>query len=114
MRVFFHLEGEHERVIPDGFAMDTEGHLWSAVFGSGKINRISPEGKIVEIVHLPTKNLTCGAFIGDELFITTAKPTAYQKGMHDEMSLELAGDLFRFKVGYKGKTTNAFKYNSAQ
>lgn len=52
-RPYFRYEGEDGA--PDGFAIDAEGCLWTAVYGAGKVLRLSPEGKIIGEIPLPTR-----------------------------------------------------------
>ena len=54
-RLYFRLEGEQEDAAPDGFAIDVEGCLWTAVYGAGKVLRVSPDGKVIGEVSLPTR-----------------------------------------------------------
>jgi sugar lactone lactonase YvrE len=47
---------------PDGAAMDTEGHYWSAGVSAGRLNRFAPDGRLVETVYLPMQAPTMPAF----------------------------------------------------
>ncbi|KAL2797897.1 hypothetical protein BJX66DRAFT_296748 [Aspergillus keveii] len=94
---------------PDGFAIDVEGCIWSAVYGGGKIIRISPEGKVIGEISLPTRNITCPAFVGTELFITTAKDDTNDDQFPE--SIRYGGHLYRVDVGVQGQTKNEFQWN---
>ncbi|KAF2666748.1 putative anterior fat body protein [Microthyrium microscopicum] len=87
---------------PDGEAIDDEDHMWSAVYGTGKVIRISPAGKVVAEIQLPTPYITCPAFVDDWLYVTSA--TEDPKG-----GPKLQGALFRCKVGVKGIPIHKFK-----
>ena len=103
-QVFFHLEDKE--AVPDGFAIDAEGHLWTAVCGGWKVLRISPDGKIVGEISLPTRMITCPGFAGEDLFITSAEeedPKRYPE------STKYAGSLFKVHVGVKGSPIHQFK-----
>jgi sugar lactone lactonase YvrE len=103
-RVFFHVEDEAG--VPDGHAIDAEGCIWQAIFGCGKVVRISPDGKILAEVKLPTRCVTCPAFAGEDLFITTHEevdPDKYPE------SVKMQGDLFRVHVGIRGLPRHKFK-----
>lgn len=93
-RVFFQYDGPGS---PDGFRVDVEGNLWSAVYGGAKVIKISPAGKLVGEISLPTNNITCPQFAGTELFITTASD---EDG--EGSSKEFGGGLFRVDVGVEG------------
>ena len=104
---FFHYEGEGG---PDGCVLDSEGCLWTAICGGGKVLRISPDSKIVGEISLPTRMITCPAFAGEELFVTSAgeeEPEKYPE------SAKYAGNLFRVNVGVSGVQPHRFKRNSS-
>lgn len=103
-QVFFHL-ADDELGVPDGFAMDSAGNLWTAVCGGGKILKLSPEGKIIGEITLPTRMISCPGFAGEDLFITSAaeeEPEKYPE------SVQYGGSLFRVHVGVSGKPQNRF------
>lgn len=59
---------------PDGAATDLDGFYWSAGVIGGKLNRIAPDGTIVEVYQLPLSGPTMPCFGGPDLktlFITT-------------------------------------------
>ena len=102
--VFFHLEAEN--AVPDGFAMDTEGCFWVALCGGGKVLRLSPEGKIIGEVFIPTRMVSCPAFVNEELFITSAEEE--DPNGHPE-SVRFGGSLFKVDVGVNGRPLHKFK-----
>lgn len=60
---------------PDGICMDADDHLWMAVWGSGEIRRIAPDGSVVGRIRVPAPHTSSVAFAGDDLdllVITTA------------------------------------------
>jgi sugar lactone lactonase YvrE len=65
--------------IPDGATCDTEGHLWSAICGAGKVVRFSPNGAIDRVLDMPTPLVSSVMFGGrdlDRLFVTSIDPAA--------------------------------------
>ena len=96
-RVFFHLD--EAGVHPDGHAMDIEGHIWHACYSGSKVIRISPGGKVVGEVLLPTRCITCLAFVGSEIYITSAEEHEPEK--YPE-SAKYGGNVFRVDVGIEG------------
>lgn len=96
-RVFFHLD--EAGVFPDGHAMDIEGNIWQACYGGSKVIRISPEGVVTGVIHLPTRNITCPTFAGTELYITSAEESEPEQYPD---SAQFAGNLFRVDVGISG------------
>jgi sugar lactone lactonase YvrE len=93
---------------PDGFAIDVEGCIWTAIYGGGKVLRISPEGQIIGQIDLPTRNPTCPAFVGTELFITSAKDDRDDEKL--PQSVRYGGRLFKVDVGVRGKPKNEFRF----
>ncbi len=100
-RLFYQHEGLGE---PDGFRVDKDGNIWHAVWGENRIIKLSPEGKIVGQVNLPTRHITCCEFVGTELFITCAED---DEGEGD--SKLYGGALFRVDVGTTGVAHTPFK-----
>ncbi|KAK4157916.1 hypothetical protein C8A00DRAFT_29144 [Chaetomidium leptoderma] len=101
-RVFYRHVGPGE---PDGFRVDTEGNLWHAVYGESRVLKISPAGKLVGEVKIPTRNATCCDLVGGgELVITTAGD---DEGEGE--SKRLGGALFKVQVGAEGTPRFGFK-----
>ncbi|KAI3393388.1 hypothetical protein diail_4317 [Diaporthe ilicicola] len=71
-RLFVHLENGG---MPDGMAVDAEGHVWVAANSQGKLVRYSPSGEAVATCQVPGAKMTsCPAFGGADmktLFITS-------------------------------------------
>ena len=102
----FQLEGEEEDAAPDGLTVDVEGCIWTAIFGGGKVLRISPQGKVIGKIDLPTRCVSCPRFVGKDLFVTSAMeedPKNYPE------SAKLGGSLFRVHVGLMGMPMHEFR-----
>jgi sugar lactone lactonase YvrE len=95
-RVFYKHEGIGS---PDGFRVDTDGNIWHAVYGESRVLKLSPQGKLIGEIKLPTRNITCCQFVGTELYITTAGDGQADGG---ERSKKLGGAVFRVDVGATG------------
>lgn len=71
-RLFVQLE---DGGMPDGMAVDVEGHIWIAANSQGKLVRVSPTGKAVAICSVDGAKMTsCPVFGGEDmktLFITS-------------------------------------------
>ena len=103
----------HQNIYPgelDGSAFDEEGCLWSAIYGAGRVIRISPEGKVIGEILLPTRNVTCPTFAGTTLYITTA--AEHDKETNPE-SARHGGNVFKVDVGVKGMKKNKFRWNKS-
>ena len=87
---------------PDGAEVDSNGCIWSAHWGAGRVVRYTPEGKTDAVLALPVSQPTCVTFGGrgcDLLFVTSAKEGLDDNKLHEEPH---AGDVFVFQVGVSG------------
>jgi sugar lactone lactonase YvrE len=60
----------------DGATVDCEGYYWCALFGAGSIGRFDPNGRLVRMIELPTRDATMCTFGGaglETLYVTTAR-----------------------------------------
>ena len=99
-RLFVDLQGQLGR--PDGATVDTEGYLWSAEYGGGRVVRYTSDGTVDKVVNLPVANVTCPTFGGTDyktLFITTASQRLTENELAEQ---PLAGGLFSLKVTVAG------------
>ncbi|ALN89283.1 SMP-30/gluconolactonase/LRE family protein [Lysobacter gummosus] len=88
---------------PDGAAVDSEGRVWSAQWGVGRVVGYGHDGRVERVVEVPTSNVSCLSFAGaalDEIYITTAREElddAQRRAQPD------AGGVFRASVaGVRG------------
>lgn len=87
---------------PDGPVVDSEGSLWTGLFGGWGVRRYSAQGLLVETVRFPVANVTKIAFGGADL--KTVYATTARKGL-DAAALAaqpLAGASFRFESAVTG------------
>ena len=80
-----------ENLWPDGAVTDAEGALWVAQWGAGRVARYGPDGRFDRAMSVPAPHISCPAFAGGHLLVTTA-----QEGM-DAATLAAApqaGQLF--------------------
>jgi sugar lactone lactonase YvrE len=69
------MKFEPEQGIPDGMCFDIEGNLWLAMWGAGKVLKVSRQGEILHEYNIPAPNVTNVCFGGanlDRLFISSA------------------------------------------
>jgi sugar lactone lactonase YvrE len=94
---------------PDGMCVDSEGMLWVAFWGSGRVGRYDPvTGKQVAEIAVPALHVTSCCF-GDTdlqtLYITTAR-----QGL-SELQLQeypLSGSIFFCQPGVSGLSADVF------
>lgn len=87
---------------PDGAVVDSKGCLWLALWGAGKVVRLSHDGQVINEVQLPVNQPSCPVFAGEHLerlYVTTA-----QEGLTADQRREQpqAGGLFTADVGVRG------------
>ena len=55
---------EPEWGTPDGMTLDSEGGLWVAHWGGGRVSRFTPEGRFERSIALPASQITSCTFAG--------------------------------------------------
>ena len=99
-RVFISFAGDKER--PDGAAIDRDGCYWSALYGAGKIVRLSPSGELLAEYPLPAMCPTMCSFGGSDLktlYVTSAR----QRREPEELArLPQSGGIFAMRVDTPG------------
>lgn len=83
--------------MPDGLCVDAEGCVWCALYGGGKVVRLSPTGERLDTLPLPVPNVTACCLGGPDLrtlFVTT--------GRTNEEAKDDGGALFATSVDVAG------------
>lgn len=91
---------------PDGACVDSEGYLWSARWGAGKVVRYSPEGKASMFLDLLVPNISCVCFAGpklDLLCVTTARVELSDSQLK---AAPLSGNVFVYQTPFTGLAEN--------
>ncbi|MEL7126144.1 MAG: SMP-30/gluconolactonase/LRE family protein [Pseudomonadota bacterium] len=89
-----HIDLTADRLNPDGAVVDSQGNLWNAQWGAGRVACYDPGGRFLRAVSVPTSQTTCPAFGGTTLYVTTAA---------DGLSDPQAGFTFAVDVGVTGQ-----------
>lgn len=96
--------------LPDGMTIDSDGHLWVALYNGYKVVRINPDSaEIVFEVNLPVPKVTSCTFGGrnlNELYITTAREHMTE---NEIANAPLSGALFKAVLPFRGIKTHRFK-----
>jgi sugar lactone lactonase YvrE len=85
---------------PDGMTIDVDGGLWVAMYGGWAVRRFDAAGAAVDVVELPTRDVTCPTFGGPDrstLLISTSR-----EGWGDEQAEPEAGAVFAFQTDVVG------------
>ncbi|MFJ4754059.1 SMP-30/gluconolactonase/LRE family protein [Streptomyces sp. NPDC088763] len=91
---------------PDGMAVDAEGAVWMAVWGTGTVRRHLPDGMLDRTLRLPACQPAGVCLAGDVLHITTARVGLPAPGPDD-------GALFTVRVDVPGTPTPACRLDPA-
>ena len=94
--------------IPDGSCVDSEGCIWNAVWEGYRVERWSPDGRLVQTVEVPVRKPTCCAFGGADLatlYITTSRLMEDNDILRREPT---AGSLYSVKPGVQGLADTPF------
>lgn len=100
-----HVSIPEDHGAPDGMALDSEGCLWTAMWGGAAVHRYAPDGTLSEVIPLPVTNPTSCTFGGEDgstLFVTTSKEAA------DVAAEPLAGQVFMIRVDAAGAPVHEF------
>lgn len=104
-RLLVNLEGTG--VKPDGCTIDTDGCLWVAEVGRGRVARYTPSGELDQIVTVPVRKPTSVCFGGprNNVLYITSRYSGETGGVPDD---ELAGSLFAAQVSATGLPEHRF------
>ncbi|WP_140758595.1 SMP-30/gluconolactonase/LRE family protein [Mesorhizobium sp. B2-1-8] len=91
------------RGLPDGAAVDQEGTYWSAGVSAGRLNRITPDGFMLDPVEVPLDAPTMPCFGGSDL--RTLFVTSLSTITSDKTS---SGSLISFRVTVPGTPVGQF------
>lgn len=101
-RRVLHAAGETDG-IPDGLAVDSRGHLWSARWDGHAVYHLDERGDVIDRIAFPVAKVSSLTFGGpnlDEAFVTTAGGTGEAEGGPE-------GTLFRLMgLGTTGQGTH--------
>jgi sugar lactone lactonase YvrE len=104
--------------MPDGLAVDADGHVWSALWYAGQLLRLDPDGRPRQRLELPVRQVASLAFGGpdlDELYITTASNpfvSALSPPGYDYGAANQGGPLYRARPGVAGCPKAAAAFGS--
>ena len=102
-RIFIRLEPtESDRGRPDGAAVDQQGCYWTALFEGGRVQRYSPDGRLLAEYPTPARCPTMMAFGGRDLktlYVTSARTGRPAAELADYPH---SGSLFSMRVDVAG------------
>lgn len=97
------IDLKSDNLTPDGAIADSEGCIWNAQWGAGRVARYDPNGRFIEAVKVPTAQVTCPALGGADLktlFVTSAWQDMDTNARRAD---PLAGAIFAMEVAVAGQ-----------
>ncbi|WP_067494865.1 SMP-30/gluconolactonase/LRE family protein [Actinoplanes sp. TFC3] len=58
---------------PDGLTVDSDGHVWAALFGGGAVQRFRPDGAPDRRIAVPARQPTSVCLVGGTLIVTSGR-----------------------------------------
>ena len=92
---------------PDGMAVDVEGAVWIAVWGTGTVRRYREDGTLDRTLRLPARQPAGVCLAHDVLYVTSARVGQAVPGPDD-------GALFTARVDVPGTPTPACRLDAAR
>ncbi|GHG48791.1 calcium-binding protein [Flavimobilis marinus] len=84
---------------PDGLCLDSDGNLWVALYGTGEVRCVSPEGEVLHTVVTGIPATTSVAFVGPDLDVLVITTGREGLDADDREALPDAGRIFVAPVG---------------
>jgi sugar lactone lactonase YvrE len=100
--------GVEGRGAPDGLTVDSEGCIWTALWGGGAVLRLDPRGRVIGEIDMPVSQPTSCCFGGPDLetlFITSARVGLGAEGLAAQ---DHAGKLMQCRPGVRGLGSRPF------
>ncbi|MGW1542112.1 SMP-30/gluconolactonase/LRE family protein [Streptomyces sp. NPDC002309] len=91
---------------PDGMAVDAEGAVWVAVWGTGTVRRYLPDGRLDRTLRLPARQPAGVCLERDLLHITTARVGLAAPGPLD-------GAVFTARVDVPGRPADEYRHRAS-
>eukprot|EP00127_Corallochytrium_limacisporum_P001884 Clim_evm39s88 gene=Clim_evmTU39s88 len=106
----FSAQGYH----PDGLAVDSNGDIWSAIWGASCLVKIDGKtGDALDEIKMPVPQPTSCCFASkglEEMYVTTASVSLDEDKLAEHVQ---SGDVFKITVGVSGTPCSQFVVNTA-
>lgn len=92
--------------IPDGVTFDSEGNLWVALWGEGRVDCFSQDGELRARVPVPALQPTSVALCGPTMTTLAITTATYQLTEEQKAATPQAGDVFFTEVPTPGRESH--------
>ena len=91
----------------DGMCLDTDGCIWTAVWGASEVRRYTPAGVLDQTVRLPVTQPTSVIFAGEDLDVLVITSASRHLPPDERTRQAHAGSVFCARPGASGRPTHA-------
>jgi sugar lactone lactonase YvrE len=95
---------------PDGLTIDSQGEIWLALWGEGRVDHFDSSGEVIESVFVASPHSTSLCFAGEQLDTLIMTSAKFAMTPEDLEKYQNAGDLFSFQASSRGRASN-FEFN---
>ena len=88
---------------PAGLSIDSQGELWLALWGEGRVDHFNREGNVVDSVSVASPHSTSLCFAGRKLDTLVMTSAQFNMAPEDLAKFERAGDLFVQPLPHRGR-----------
>ena len=90
----------------DGLCVDSDGCIWTAVWGASEVRRYTPSGAIDQRVRVPVTQPTSVIFAGEHLDVLVITSASHLLSPDERARQTHAGSLFCARPGATGRPTH--------
>ena len=102
------LQLDRAKGIPDGLAVDTNGHIWIALYLGWHILRVDPNGSVLDEIRTPVLNPTSVCFGGPDLDVLYVTSAVRKHPAPELAGQPWAGALMALRPGTRGLPESLF------
>jgi sugar lactone lactonase YvrE len=92
----------------DGMTIDEDGCLWIALWDGAQIQRIAPDGELLETVPVPVARPSSCTFVGTRLDVLAITSADVEPASHGGAGRAAEGGLATMRVGHRGMMPATF------
>jgi sugar lactone lactonase YvrE len=93
---------------PDGLTIDSQGEIWLALWGQGRVDHFDLSGRVIESISVASPHSTSLCFAGEKLDTLVMTSAKFAMTPEDLGSYPNAGDLFSFQSRSRGRVANLY------
>lgn len=91
----------------DGLCVDSDGCIWTAVWGASEVRRYTPQGALDQTVRVPVTQPTSCVFAGDQLDVLVITSASRHLDPAEHARQPHAGSVFCVRPGVSGQPIHA-------